>query len=101
MSGQVFNQITRMAHATGLWDWSMKYADGTEPSRFRPEDVDPDKMKWYALQTLRMTWLLLIHHPMGDQRCPALIAAAQATPRLHFPPNAYFAPIPSVGLTML
>ncbi|GIL82565.1 hypothetical protein Vretimale_12024 [Volvox reticuliferus] len=30
----------------GLWDWSMKYADGTAPSGFRPEDVDPVKMKW-------------------------------------------------------
>ncbi|GFR45340.1 hypothetical protein Agub_g6709, partial [Astrephomene gubernaculifera] len=30
----------------GLWDWSMKYADGTGASRFRPEDVDPEKMKW-------------------------------------------------------
>ncbi|EFJ51306.1 hypothetical protein VOLCADRAFT_116527 [Volvox carteri f. nagariensis] len=29
-----------------LWDWSLKYADGTSPSGFRPEDVDPEKMKW-------------------------------------------------------
>ncbi|GLC35278.1 hypothetical protein PLESTM_000302600, partial [Pleodorina starrii] len=29
----------------GLWDWSIKYADSTG-SGFRPEDVDPDKMKW-------------------------------------------------------
>ncbi len=31
---------------TGLWDWSMKYMDGTTPSNFNPEDVDPAKMKW-------------------------------------------------------
>ncbi|KAG2483844.1 hypothetical protein HYH03_017299 [Edaphochlamys debaryana] len=30
----------------GLWEWSMKHADGTGPGRFRPEDVDHDKMKW-------------------------------------------------------
>ncbi|PNH10032.1 Nucleotide exchange factor SIL1 [Tetrabaena socialis] len=30
----------------GLWDWSMKSADGTAPSGFRPEEVDPEKMKW-------------------------------------------------------
>ncbi|KAG2426037.1 hypothetical protein HXX76_013227 [Chlamydomonas incerta] len=30
----------------GLWDWSLKHADGTGGSRFRPEDVDPEKMKW-------------------------------------------------------
>ncbi|KAG2434467.1 hypothetical protein HYH02_012296 [Chlamydomonas schloesseri] len=30
----------------GLWDWSLKHADGTGNSRFKPEDVDPEKMKW-------------------------------------------------------
>uniref|UniRef100_A0A7S0VY40 Nucleotide exchange factor Fes1 domain-containing protein n=1 Tax=Polytomella parva TaxID=51329 RepID=A0A7S0VY40_9CHLO len=30
----------------GLWDWTMRQADGTKPSDFSAEKLDPSKMKW-------------------------------------------------------
>ncbi|GMH40325.1 hypothetical protein BSKO_08229 [Bryopsis sp. KO-2023] len=30
----------------GLFEWSMKYHDGTRPSEMSAQDVDPEKMKW-------------------------------------------------------
>lgn len=30
----------------GLFDWSIKYQDGTTPSTWDPKDYDPEKMKW-------------------------------------------------------
>jgi hypothetical protein len=30
----------------GLFDWSMKYQDGTKPSQWDPDEYDPQKMKW-------------------------------------------------------
>uniref|UniRef100_A0A7S0WF29 Nucleotide exchange factor Fes1 domain-containing protein n=1 Tax=Chlamydomonas leiostraca TaxID=1034604 RepID=A0A7S0WF29_9CHLO len=30
----------------GLFDWSIKYQDGTKPSNWDPSEYDPEKMKW-------------------------------------------------------
>lgn len=32
----------------GLWDYTMRNYDGTHASTFRPEDLDPEKMKWWV-----------------------------------------------------
>jgi hypothetical protein len=36
------------ARAAGLFDWSMKYQDGTRPSDWDPSQYDPQKMKWWV-----------------------------------------------------
>ncbi len=37
-----------LASLTGLFDWSIKYQDGTHPSEWDPDEYDPEKMKWCA-----------------------------------------------------
>lgn len=39
---------TILMRTAGLFDWSIKYQDGTRPSSWDPKDYDPEKMKWWA-----------------------------------------------------
>jgi hypothetical protein len=44
------NQGSSMPQWKGLFDWSMSYHDGTQPTNFNElGKADPDKMKWCVM----------------------------------------------------
>lgn len=46
-AGEVFDTLlmTSGLHA-GLFDWSMKFQDGTSPTDYNPEALTPEKKAW-------------------------------------------------------
>jgi hypothetical protein len=52
----------------GLFDWSMRYQDGTRPTDMASATADPEKMKWCA--AVIVVWVQFCTH--GSQTKPSV-----------------------------